>query len=153
MNTIVAKSIKSTVVLTEQQTWAEYNAQVESEVNAAMLDRAAMLAPYIKQMLPGQAVQIFGMNEYGEVCKCFGIIHRDQKISTQLGVLSVNVAVASWETEHHECVGYEDCAIDRILRARDAVVELGVEEIFEIKIQSNRSGAFYQIKLDRDFEA
>lgn len=136
----------------EKKAWAIVDA-LESEIETEILERASVFAPYIMQMIPGQAVQVFGSNRYNEVCKVFGVIHRDQKISTKLGVLSINIAVASWQSEHHECVGYEDCGINRILMARDDVIELGIEEIFSIRIVKNKGGAFYQIRLDRDFEA
>lgn len=126
---------------------AEINEPVVVEpVLAKISEHYQFLFDLMKGMTVGQTVQVFARNADKSVCKAFGIIHRMTKTNLEKNVPELAVALFNADNWHHECSG-TDC---RLYETVDDISDFQVipfGEIYQIVVQRNQRGTFWQVRL------
>lgn len=121
-------------------------AYVEAEYQK-MLDS---FAATIHELRPGQNIQVFGRNEEGEVCKVFGLVHRDQIEANQGIYPSVFIALMDFVAQSHECGGETPCALEKILAQTPfGPAEISIFDITKMEVKTNDRGPYLRIVVGK----
>lgn len=127
-----------------QAATAEVNTPIETL--AKISDHYMDLFFAMSQMHPGQIVQVFARNADKSVCKAFGMVHRLTKINSEKHFPELVFTLFHPDNWHHECSG-TDCHLYDVVDETSYYHQVSFDQIYEIKVQTNQKGNFWQIRL------